>query len=163
KLSVMRPRAFLAVVPLLIAGAVAACGDDGGGTASTTTGASTTTSAAATTAPSIAAETSTRPGVEAAPWASGVTVTMNDDGPFTFQSNGIPNHARAAQYLVPTAGQPGAVPQSLDDVQEMNDPTTAQDYSFTITLTPTYTATMTATSGGTIGVIISGAALFNPY
>jgi len=39
----------------------------------------------------------------------------------------------------------------------------AQSYDFKIPTTPTKAATTTSTSLGTIGVMISGAALFNPY
>ncbi|MBL0173651.1 MAG: hypothetical protein IPP90_23780 [Gemmatimonadaceae bacterium] len=42
------------------------------------------------------------------------------------------------------------------------DPTQAQSYDFQIPLNPRKAATPTSTSLGTIGVMISGAALFNP-
>jgi hypothetical protein len=45
----------------------------------------------------------------------------------------------------------------------IKDPTKAQAYKFTIPSTPKYSATVTKTSLGSIGVMISGAVLYNPY
>ncbi|MFM1985469.1 MAG: hypothetical protein RLZZ295_635, partial [Actinomycetota bacterium] len=45
----------------------------------------------------------------------------------------------------------------------VKDPTKAQNYKFTIPSTPTYSKTVTKTSLGSIGVMISGAVLYNPY
>lgn len=88
-------------------------------------------------------------GIQAASWSSGVTLTFGD-GCVMFESDGIPNHARESEYAIP--GQ-GAVA----------DPTRAQSYSYNIPTNPTMSGTSTSTSLGVIGVMISGAALFNPY
>lgn len=41
--------------------------------------------------------------VQNAPWAENVTITMNDDADtFTFDSDGVPSHGYAEQYLNPT-------------------------------------------------------------
>jgi hypothetical protein len=47
--------------------------------------------------------------------------------------------------------------------REGEDPTKAQDYDFSIPTTPVYSTTTTAAPLGSIGMIISGAVLFNPY
>jgi hypothetical protein len=78
----------------------------------------------------------------------------------TYVSNGIPNHTRQAQYALPNAGV--RVP-SAATAYAGADPTVAQSYSYAIPLTPTKASSPTSTSLGTIGVMISGAALYNPY
>lgn len=125
-------------------GLTAACSD---GTTVTDTSTSTSTG------------TSNEPGLRAAKWGSNVTVTFTN-GTLRYQSNGIPNHSRQAEYALPNAGVrvPGA-----SSAYAGADPTKAQSYDYQIPLVPTKAATPTSTSLGTIGVMISGAALFNPY
>jgi hypothetical protein len=102
---------------------------------------------------------STVSGMQSAKWGSNVTVTFAN-GTMTYASNGIPNHARQAQYALPNAGV--RVP-SAATAYAGADPTVAQTYSFAIPTMPTKATTPTSTSLGTIGVMISGAALYNPY
>ncbi len=126
----------------LVGGLVAACmppgrppgGGGGGGNTTPCTG----TESGATVA-----------GVQAASWSSGVTLTYGNEC-LMFRSNGLPNHPRLSEYAIPNRG---AVP----------DPTVAQSYNYNISTNPTLSGTMTSTSLGVIGVMISGAALFNPY
>jgi hypothetical protein len=106
-----------------------------------------------------AADTSTLAGLKAAKWGSNVTMTYANSS-FTFASNGIPNHARQAEYALPKAGV--QVP-SASTAYAAADPTKAQSYSFTILLQPTKASKTTSTSLGAIGLMISGAVLFNPY
>lgn len=75
-------------------------------------------------------------------------------------SDGLPNHERDAQYAVPTGG---VVVPDASTATATDDPTVAQSYDYLIPLTPTKAATTTPTSLGVIGVMISGASLFNPY
>lgn len=102
---------------------------------------------------------STEAGLQAAKWGTNVTVSFAN-GAMRFRSNGIPNHARQAEYALPNGG--GRVP-SAATAYAGADPTRAQAYDFSIPTTPRKAATPTSTSLGTIGVMISGAALFNPY
>ena len=102
---------------------------------------------------------SNQTGFEAAKWASNVTVTFSN-GVMRYRSNGLPNHARQAEYAVPNPGV--RVPNS-STAYALADPTQAQSYDFSIPMTPTKGSSPTSTSLGTIGVMISGAALFNPY
>lgn len=74
--------------------------------------------------------------------------------------DGIPNHARDTYYAVPKAGI--VVPDS-STANIIKDPTKAQTYSFTIPAIPKFSNTITKTSLGSIGVMISGAVLYNPY
>ncbi len=113
-----------------------------------------------TPAPADAAAGDTSAAVEGAAWGDNVTITINDDSTFTFESDGIPNHERPAEYALPDAGV--NVP-SADTASAAPDPTKAQEYSFTIPTSPVKADEPTSASLGTIGVMISGAALFNPY
>lgn len=108
---------------------------------------------------SAAPGAATKSGFEQAKWSSGVTISFSD-GTITFKSNGIPNHLRQQQYALPNAGV--RIP-SASTAYAADDPTVAQTYQFTITTNPKKASTTTSASLGTIGVMISGAALFNPY
>lgn len=94
-----------------------------------------------------------------ASWGENVTVSI-EDGSFRIVSDGIPDHERRAEYAVPTGNV--IVPDASSAVA-VADPTMAQDYDFTITTNPELADEPTSTSLGTIGIMISGAALFNPY
>ena len=103
--------------------------------------------------------TSNEAGLRTARWGSNVTITF-ENGSMRYRSNGLPNHSRQAQYALPNAGV--RVP-SAATAYAGTDPSAAQSYNFLIPLTPTKAAAPNSTSLGTIGVMISGAALFNPY
>lgn len=113
----------------------------------------------ATTPAASTPAVSTVNGLQNAKWGSNVTVSFAN-GTMTFRSNGIPNHARQSEYALP---YPGVRVPSAATAYAGADPTRAQTYDFAIPTTPTKAATPTSTSLGTIGVMISGAALFNPY
>lgn len=109
---------------------------------------------------STSAETvSTADGLQLASWGSNVTVTITG-GEIRYQSDGIPNHSRQAEYALPNQGV--RVP-TAETATAGADPTVAQDYDFTITTNPVMAESKTSASLGTIGVMISGGALFNPY
>jgi YHYH protein len=102
---------------------------------------------------------STIAGVKTANWGSNVKLSYAGNN-FTFVSNGIPNHARPAEYVLPQAGM---MLPTRSTAYVGTDPTKAQNYNFTLPLNPTKSAKPTSTSLGAIGVMISGAVLFNPY
>lgn len=102
---------------------------------------------------------STTAGLKSAKWGSNVTISFAN-GKVRYQSNGLPNHARQAEYALPNAGV--RVPNS-QNAHAGADPTRQQSYDFQIPATPTRAASPTDAPLGTIGVMISGAALFNPY
>lgn len=97
--------------------------------------------------------------IKAAKWNPTVKLTYSK-GSVIMQPNGIPNHARDAYYAVPKAGV--VVPDSTT-ATVIKDPTKAQTYKFTIPTAPTYSSKVTSTSLGSIGVMISGAVLYNPF
>ena len=78
----------------------------------------------------------------------------------TIASNGIPNHERDEYYAVGTAGV--SLPNESNS-QLVTDPTTAQDQSFSIPTRPVYSETTTAAPLGSIGIMISGSVIFNPF
>lgn len=139
----------LAVAGLFLSGCSAASTTttDHGGTMSPSPGATS------------ASPTSTAEGLRLASWGSNVTVTIAD-GTIRYVSNGIPNHPRQAQYALPNQGV--RVPTATTATAG-KDPTVAQNYDLKITTNPVMAASKTSTSLGTIGLMISGAALFNPY
>ena len=128
-------------------------------TAATAATASTTATSSTASASVPVATSDLSAGYAQASWASNVIVTYSK-GSLHYVSNGLPNHARDAEYAVPTAGV--RVPDASTAVAAA-DPTKAQTYDYTIPLTPKKAETTTSTSLGVIGVMISGAALFNPY
>jgi len=101
----------------------------------------------------------TAAGLKKAKWGTNVKITYGTAN-IRYRSNGLPNHARQAEYAVPNDGV--RVPTAAT-AHAAADPTKAQSYDFTIPANPKKAARTTATSLGTIGVMISGAALFNPY
>lgn len=144
--------ATLAVAGLVLAGCTATA------SSSTSTDHSTMTSTAEPS-DSSSSTGSTADGLMLASWGDEVSVSFSD-GSLRFVSDGIPNHDRQDEYAVPTAGV--RVPDASSAVAAA-DPTIAQDYDFTITTNPVLADEPTSTALGTIGVMISGAALFNPY
>ena len=97
--------------------------------------------------------------VKAAKWNPTVMLTYTKNT-VLMQPNGIPNHSRDAYYAVPTAG---VVVPDASTAMVMKDPTKAQNYKFTIPTSPKYSSKVTSTSLGSIGVMISGAVLYNPF
>ena len=97
--------------------------------------------------------------VKAAKWNSTVKLTYAKDS-IILQPTGIPNHTRDAYYAVPNAG---VVVPDASSATIVKDPTKVQSYKFTIPTTPKYSNKVTKAPLGSIGVMISGAVLYNPY
>jgi len=110
---------------------------------------------AASTPKSVA----TSSAIKAAKWNPTVKLTYSKSS-VLMQPTGIPNHARDAYYAVPNAG---VVVPDATTANIIKDPTKAQTYNFTIPTTPKYSSKVTNTSLGSIGVMISGAVLYNPF
>lgn len=110
---------------------------------------------------------STMEAIKSAAWAAGVTITFDEEAnQFRFESNGIPSHDFAEQYLIPN--DVAAQPFSDNDISEFtvvnsNEYFYESDVDTSITTLPVYTAEISETSLGRIGVMISGAQLFNDY
>ena len=103
---------------------------------------------------------STVSAVKKAKWNPTVKLTYSKNA-VIMQPNGIPNHTRDAYYAVPIS-QEIVVPDASTS-KIVKDPTKAQTYKFTIPTSPKYSSKTTTTSLGSIGVMISGAVLYNPY
>lgn len=105
------------------------------------------------------AQTSTQDAVNAAQWSDNVTVTT-DGTSLRYVSNGLPNHALADAYLVPIGQEQ---PFTDFEIKQTEGYVVASPIDVTIPLVPVYADTATDTSLGMIGVMISGAPLFNDY
>lgn len=103
---------------------------------------------------------STTASIKAAKWNPTVKMTYSKTS-VLMQPTGIPNHKRDTYYAVPLS-QDIVIPDSTT-AKIVKDPTKAQSYKFTIPTTPKYSSSITSTSLGSIGVMISGAVLYNPY
>lgn len=110
-------------------------------------------------AASSATTTSTVNSIKSAKWNPTVKLTYTSNS-VVMEPNGIPNHERDAYYAVPTAG---VVVPDATTARVVKDPTKVQSYKFTIPTKPKYSAKVTSTSLGSIGVMISGAVLYNPF
>lgn len=142
-------RGIFAALPIALVLALTSCSSDSRSGNSTV--ASTSTNTTNTTDMTEA--------VKSASWNPTIKISYAD-GSINFQPDGIPNHERDAYYAVPDAG---VVVPDENSAHIMKDPTKAQTYSFDIPSTPTYSSDITKASLGSIGVMISGAVLYNPY
>lgn len=111
--------------------------------------------------------TDTSAAVAAAAWSDNVTITIDADAnTFRYQSNGVPSHGFAEQYLIPSdpTDQPFSdKPIEFFNVVNSADYFTESDVDTTITTLPVYSEDVTDTSLGMIGVALSGAQIFNDY
>ncbi len=112
-----------------------------------------------TTASAVSSSSNIKAGLEKAKWGSNVKVTYGSRT-IRLRSNGIPNHSRSAYYAVPTQGV--RIPTAATS-QVVADPTGSQSYDYKISTTPKKITKTTAAPLGAIGLMISGAVLFNPY
>lgn len=144
---------------------LAACGSDSDGAPAATDAAtdSNDSTEAFDTGDTDTAATSVLAGVEAAQWSDNVTIEIGDDS-FRYASNGIPSHELPDQFLVPTEGS--FSPPVGEDEVEATDTSVAvveSPVDIDIPLNPVFSDTTTDTNLGTIGVVLSGAQLFNDY
>jgi hypothetical protein len=144
-------------VPEILAGAVLVLSSCGSSTTSNDTATSELATSEVQTsgaAPDVTA------GAQAAKWASNVTITYRTTT-FTFTSDGLPSHELPDQYLIPD-GQP-TDPNTKFVPQDTKANLKGSTLNVEIPLKPVYSPTVTKTSLGQIGVMISGAQLFNDY
>jgi hypothetical protein len=97
--------------------------------------------------------------IKAASWNPTVQLTYSD-GSVIMEPNGIPDHERDAYYAVP---DPGVIVPDSTTASLVTDPTKEQTYKFTIPTAPKYVSTVTSAPLGSIGVMISGTVLYNPF
>lgn len=146
----------------LIAVACGGSGDTAASPTGSTTGTPTTDATDASDAPTTG--DSTLAGVEAAQWSDNVAITVNDDGTFNFASDGLPSHELPDEFLVPTSGQfEPPVTEDETNVVATAVAVVASPVDVDIPLVPVWSETTTDTNLGIIGVMISGAQLFNDY
>jgi YHYH protein len=94
-------------------------------------------------------------------WTSNVVRTVAK-GSWTFKSEGLPaSNFVATNYAVPS--NPLDVSASGASVIASANVLSDQNYDYTLPLTPVYTKKVTTANQGPIGVLLDGAALYNPY
>ena len=94
-------------------------------------------------------------------WTSNVAVSYAS-GSWTFRSDGLPaSNFVATNYAVPS--NPLDVSAAGASIHSSVSVLTDQNYDYTLPITPEYSKTTTITNQGPIGVLLDGAALYNPY
>ena len=144
------------VLPLFLMLLLSACG----GSSATSSNSGSGSGSGASTGTSLAA------GYQLAKWGTNMTVTFPSSCSMTVISNGLPNHAMSAYYLRPASGTYTTVAATTPDGLALTiqpNPDTPSPISTTYNICPTKAAATTVTNMGTIGTMISGAALFNAY
>ncbi len=146
---------------VLAGGAVLAGCSSSTTSTSTTSRATTTTTSAAAGSPATS-RTSIAAAVTSAKWASNVSVKMQGSN-VVVTSDGLPSTSywtRPAQYALPNDG---VIVPTAATAHAGTDPTVASPITLSIPAVPKWSSTTTATSLGRIGILLSGAALFNAY
>jgi len=110
---------------------------------------------------SVATPQSERAAVQLIKWTSNVSVSFGD-GSWTFKSDGVPAaNFVAANYAVPS--NPLEVSANSASIISSASILKDQNYDYVLPLTPKYSRTVTSTNQGPIGIMLDGAALYNPY
>ncbi len=150
------------ILPLFSACAVVACG---GGSSDVSTSTTTTTTP---TTPTVGSSGSLNAVYKTVAWQAGVTVAFPTDCTMTYTSKGVPSHATNAYYLEPVRDVGGVVVATTPSSNmALGTAAFGGTASSTVSMTqtfntcPTKAATTTPTSGGSIGWMISGSAMFN--
>ncbi len=146
----------LIAICILLAAIATGCGS-GSSTSSTTTSSST-------------GNTQYVAAYKAADWGSTVTLTYLSNCQMTITTTGKPNYTPNAYYLAPAMGSQTVVAHTavtstalaLISYASVIEPS-LKGSSTTIDICPATAATTTATSGGAIGYLISGSAMFNSF
>ena len=150
----MRTRTALALgVPCVFFGSILAGGSGGASAAVNSSDSSRSHVTVATAQSELTA-------IKAVGWTSNVTVSVSN-GSWTFKSDGVPSsNFTASHYAVPD--NPLNVSAVGANVIATSQVLRDQNYSFTLPTTPQYSS-KTTTNLGSIGVMLDGAVLYNPY
>jgi hypothetical protein len=94
-------------------------------------------------------------------WTSNIVTTL-EKGSWTFKSDGLPaSKFVATNYAVPS--NPLNVSATGASVIASATVLSNQNYDYVLPLTPVYSKKVTSANQGPIGVLLDGAALYNPY
>ena len=97
-------------------------------------------------------------------WGDNVTITF-EDGHFRYQSNSIPNHPLNAEYIMPD-NFTSCVPHPTTEcshIEPVEQAVKAVPVDVKIPTRPMKVAETSSTPFGAVGVMISGAPVYNPY
>ena len=111
--------------------------------------------------PEATAAKSTKSAMKNAKWAKSVKLSFSE-GVMRWRSDGLPNHSVLPEYAIPNFGV--IVPnESNSHVESSDEAIKAQDYDLRIPTSPEKADKKTKVKTGPIGVMISGAMVYNPY
>ena len=97
-------------------------------------------------------------------WGDNVTIELGE-GTFRFGSNGVPNHALQAEYVMPDDGTT-CVPHpttACSHIEPVDTAIQTNTLDYTIPTTPEKAELTLSLPFGPMGVLISGAPVYNPY
>ena len=106
----------------------------------------------------------TKAAVQDTGWGDNVTIAFGDSN-FRFRSNGVPNHSLQAEYVMPDDGTT-CVPHPTTDcthIEPVSTAVQANDQDYRVTTTPQKVTETVSLPFGPMGVMISGAPVYNPY
>jgi len=116
---------------------------------------------------SSATGASLKSGYQQAKWSTSgnMTVTFTGECTMTITTNDLPNHAMATYYLEPVNSTYSVAVASnfAGPLSIQPNNRTAVNQSYTINICPKKASAPAATNMGTIGIMISGADLFNAF
>jgi hypothetical protein len=97
-------------------------------------------------------------------WGDNVTITFGD-GTFRYQSDGYPNHALEAQYIMPDEHSPCLAHPTPEcsHIEPVATAVQASPQDYTIPTRPQKVAETFSRPFGTMGELISGCPVYNPY
>lgn len=137
----------LAPLSGLVLAAVAACGGD-----------------EASTPPEAVVPPDPTAIIRSTKWGTNVKISFGEDH-FVFESDGIPNHALQAEYVMPDKGTPCVLHPTPEcsHIEPAAMAIKARPMRATITTKPEKVEKTTSVPFGPMGVMISGASVFNPF
>lgn len=97
-------------------------------------------------------------------WGDNVSITTRD-GEFTYVSDGYPNHALNAEYIMPDDGTSCVAHPTAEcsHIEPLSTAIQASGIEVTITANPEWVDDTTSAIFGSMGVMISGVNVYNPY
>lgn len=112
----------------------------------------------------VGAPADTTAAIKGTHWGDNVAITFTDET-FRFVSNGIPNHALEAEYIMPDDLSP-CVPHptaACSHIEPVSTAVQANTVDYEIPILPQKVTATISLPFGPMGVMISGAPVYNPY
>lgn len=102
--------------------------------------------------------------VGATGWGENVGIDLDEEA-FIYTSDGYPNHALNAEYIMPDALSPCLTHPTPDcsHIESVEESVQPHDVEVEITTRPEYTDEISSSDFGAMGVMISGVHVYNPF